>query len=185
MATTSTGRDVAQFIRDQHQEIRGLFSQVTGDDDDGRRDAFERLVRLLAVHETAEEMVIYPVIRSEPGGDEVADARAAEESEAKKMLSELEREGVDGDGFAPRFAVFRDAVLRHAASEEATVLPLLEQTQNQETLGRLAGAVAAVEKLAPTHPHPHGPDSALGNVAVGPFAAIVDRTRDALRALTR
>jgi hypothetical protein len=41
------------------------------------------------------------------------------------------------------------------------------------------------EALAPTHPHPRGPDSALGNIAVGPMVAVGDRTRDALRNVTR
>lgn len=185
MATTTQARDVAQFIRDQHQEIKRLFSEVDRRQGDARRDVFENLVRLLAVHETAEEEVIYPVVRRQTGGDEIADARIAEESDAKRMLADLEKVDVDGDEFAPRFAVLRDAVLRHAASEEATVLPLLERTQDEGMLDRMGRAVEIAQKLAPTHPHPHGPDSALGNLAVGPLAAVVDRTRDALRNLTR
>jgi hypothetical protein len=38
-----------------------------------------------------------------------------------------------------------------------------------------------VEQLAPTHAHRHAPESALGNLLVGPFVSIVDRTRDAIR----
>jgi len=34
--------------------------------------------------------------------------------------------------------------------------------------------------MAPTHPHP-GVESATKNVLLGPAAAIVDRTRDAIR----
>jgi hemerythrin superfamily protein len=123
MATTTQGRDVAQFIRDQHREIKRLFTEVEERQGEDRREMFENLVRLLAVHETAEEEeeVIYPVVRRQAGGDEIADARIGEESEAKRMLADLEMVEVDSDGFAPRFAVLRDAVLRHATSEEASV----------------------------------------------------------------
>ena len=41
----------------QHARIEELFLLVTGADADLRRDAFDQLVRLLAVHETAEEEV--------------------------------------------------------------------------------------------------------------------------------
>ena len=185
MATTTQGRDVAQFIRHQHREIKRLFTEVEERQGEDRREMFENLVRLLAVHETAEEEVIYPVVRRQAGGDEIADARIGEESEAKRMLADLEKAEVDSDEFAPRFAVLRDAVLRHATSEEASVLPLLELTQDEDMLDRMGRAVQVAEQLAPTRPHPHGPDSALGNLAVGPLAAVVDRTRDALRNLTR
>jgi hemerythrin superfamily protein len=185
MAATTQGRDVAQFVRDQHREIKRLFSEVDGQQGEDRREAFEKLVPLLAVHETAEEEVIYPVIRRQTGRDEIADTRIEEESDANRMLADLEKANVDSDEFAPRFAVLRDAVLRHATSEEATVLALLELTQDEDMLDRMGRAVQVAQKLAPTRPHPHGPDSALGNLAVGPLAAVVDRTRDALRNLTR
>jgi hypothetical protein len=34
--------------------------------------------------------------------------------------------------------------------------------------------------MAPTHPHPHGPTSGIGNQLVGPFVAMVDKVRDKL-----
>lgn len=184
--TTSDTQSVTDLIRAQHVEVERLFTNVEGGQGEGRRQAFECLVRLLAVHETAEEEVIYPVIRrADPNGDEIVDARTAEESQAKSLLSELERMGSDHEDFPSRFDDLRVAVLEHARAEESSVLPLLERTQDPGKLASMATAVRAAEKLAPTHPHPHGPDSALGNLAVGPMAAIVDRTRDAIRALTR
>jgi hemerythrin superfamily protein len=185
MTDATTARDVADLVREQHDEVERLLSLVDTRTGDDQREAFEDLVRLLAVHETAEEEVVYPMLRSLTGGDAIADARIDEESKAKEMLAELEKVGVDGEGFESRFTVFRDAVKRHATQEEETVLPLLERTQDQDKLDQMANAMRVAESLAPTHPHPHAPDSAIGNMAVGPFAAVVDRARDALRSLTR
>ena len=42
-------------------------------------------------------------------------------------------------------------------------------------------ALEKAEKMAPTHPHTHGPESAIGNMIVGPFVAVADRVRDAIR----
>lgn len=44
----------------------------------------------------------------------------------------------------------------------------------------MATAVKAAEAMAPTHPHP-GTESAVKNMTLGPVAALVDRTRDAVR----
>lgn len=184
--TASDARTVTDLIRAQHVEVERLFTDVQGGSGEGRRQAFECLVRLLAVHETAEEEVIYPVVRrADPEGDKIVDARTAEESEAKSVLAELEKMGPEHEDFPTRLDDLRVAVLEHAQAEESSVLPVLERTQDADKLQSMATAVRAAEKLAPTHPHPHGPDSAIGNLAVGPLAAVVDRTRDAIRAATR
>ncbi|WP_093459993.1 hemerythrin domain-containing protein [Streptomyces melanosporofaciens] len=47
--------DVVALLMRQHGEIRNLFDEVERSTGDDRRDAFRRLVRMLALHETAEE----------------------------------------------------------------------------------------------------------------------------------
>lgn len=183
-STTTTG-DAVDLLLSQHRDVERLFARLEAQGP-GRQEAFECLVRLLAVHETAEEEVVYPALRSL--GDDagpVADARTAEESEAKHALSELERIGVDGDGFAAKLASFQRSVLHHAESEEREVFPRLRHGLDDQELARMRGALETAERLAPTHPHPHGPNSATGNLLVGPFVAIADRARDALRAGSR
>jgi hemerythrin superfamily protein len=173
--------DVVDLLNAQHQEIRSLFSSVEEGGSD-RSEAFECLVRLLAVHETAEEEVVYPALRSSgPEGEHVAEARKAEEDEAKKQLADLESIGVEGEGFEERFDAFRTAVLAHAESEERQVFPLLRRSFDADKLTKMRSSLERAEKMAPTHPHPHAPESALGNLVTGPFVAIVDRVRDAIR----
>jgi hypothetical protein len=48
----------------------------------------------------------------------------------------------------------------------------------------MAAAVRAAEAIAPTRPHP-GIESAKENFAVGPFASMLDRARDALESAVR
>lgn len=181
----STTGDVVDLLLAQHHEVRELFSAVQGGAQD-RTDAFECLVRLLAVHETAEEEVVYPALRSTGDeGERIAEARKAEEAEAKQQLSDLERLGVDGDGFDAQLQTFRTAVLAHAENEEREVFPLLRRSLDADKLSSMRSALEMAEKMAPTHPHPHGPESALGNMVVGPFVAVVDRVRDAIRGATR
>ena len=178
--SSATG-DAVDLLTAQHEEVRQLFSQIQGGGP-GRKDTFECLVRLLAMHETAEEEVIYPALRrTGPDGEQVAEARKAEEDEAKTMLSDLEKLGVDGEGFDAQLETFRMSVLAHAENEERVVFPRLRQSLDAESLQSMRTALETAEAMAPTHPHPHGPESALGNILVGPFVAVVDKVRDAMR----
>ena len=180
-STTTTTGDAVDLLTAQHEEVRQLFAQLQGGGQ-GRRDTFECLVRLLAVHETAEEEVVYPALRGTGAdGGQIAEARKVEEDEAKKMLSDLEKLGVDGEGFDAQLDTFRTAVLAHAESEEREVFPRLRQSLDADALRSMRTALETAEAMAPTHPHPHGPESALGNILVGPFVAVVDKVRDALR----
>lgn len=174
--------DVIATVLADHAEIKDLFSQVdAAPGTDAKREAFERLVRKLAVHETAEEEVVHPLLYQAPGGEAVAEARVEEESKSKDLLSELEKNGVEDPAFEARFAQLRSDVLAHAEREEREEHPKLEQAVDEEKLRQLAGVFRAAESMAPTHPHPKGPDTALGNMVVGPFAAVADRARDAIR----
>ena len=177
--------DVVDLLLAQHRDVRQLFTQVQVGGASAA-EAFECLVRLLAVHETAEEEVVHPALRSiGPEGERVAEARKAEEDDAKKALSDLEKLGVEGDGFASQFQRFRAEVLAHAEAEEHEVFPLLRRSLDADELDKLRTAVEKAERMAPTHPHPHAPESAVGNLVVGPFVAIADRVRDAIRGAKR
>lgn len=174
--------DVVELLLGQHQQIRDLFAEVrTAQSGQPRREAFERLVRMLAVHETAEEMVVHPAARSAvEGGGDVVDDRIAEEREAKEMLKALESMDVEDPGFPRRLDELRRAVLDHAAHEEAYEFRYLRRAYDDERLRTMAGAVRAAERFAPTHPHP-GVESAKANVAGGPALALFDRVKDAVR----
>jgi hypothetical protein len=60
----------------------------------------------------------------------------------------------------------------------------LQRELGPEELKRMASAVQAAEAIAPTRPHP-GVESAKLNFAVGPFASMLDRARDAISAALR
>lgn len=175
-------QDAVEFLLEQHQQARSLLTSVSSATGEARREAFGTLVRLLAVHETAEEMVVYPSLRAAgEKGDRIADARLQEEDKAKKVLSELEKLDATSPEFAEQFEALRADVEAHAESEEREVFPLLRQTTDDEQLRRMTAALKVAEGAAPTHPHKPAPESAIGNMVVGPFVAIVDRVGDAIQ----
>jgi hypothetical protein len=76
--------------------------------------------------------------------------------------------------------VLRDAVLEHATYEERYEFPRLRQANSPRALAALVPLARAAEAIVPTRPHP-GVESATENLLAGPFAAITDRIKDALR----
>jgi len=176
--TATMDPDVIDLLIGQHMEIRDLFTEVEAATGDARADAFGRLVTLLAVHETAEEQVVHPMARGAlDGGDDVVDARLAEERQAKELLGELEKRDPGSAEFDTLLAGLRVAVLAHANSEEAHEFRYLRRTVDPARLRAMATMVRAAEATAPTHPHP-GVESAKANLTVGPVVAAFDRARD-------
>src|SRR5690606_23418311 len=135
-----------------------------------RQRAFEELRRYLAVHETAEELITHPLARIADGGNDVVDERLEEETTAKKLLADLDGMDVADPAFDPKLAALRAAVITHAAAEEREEFPLLRADTDERMLERMAAAVLAVEKIAPTHPHPSVGSSATTNLLAGPLA---------------
>ena len=183
MAATnsSTRRDVVTRVRRQHDTIRRLFDDVEKASPARRSEAFQPLVRLLAVHETAEEMVVYPALLL-AGSDAraVVRARKVEEDQAKKHLAELEGLDAGSREFVTQLRAFRVDVEAHAEAEEAEVLPLLDEHRAGHELRLMDLWFVTAETVAPTHAHRFAPESATGNLLLGPAVALVDRVRDML-----
>lgn len=175
--------DVVAFLVGQHNLIKDMFDDVIyASETKAREQAFIGLRQLLAVHETAEEMVVHPRARREiHDGDAIVDARLQEEHDAKEQLSSLEDMDMNSQEFLDALTVFRDAVIEHADHEENEEFPQLQHDLAPDDLKRMASAVVAAQAIAPTRPHP-GIESAKLNFAVGPFASMLDRARDIIGA---
>lgn len=178
--TLLSSADAVAFLTAQHEQIRSLFSDVLQASLDERAHRFAGLRRLLAVHEAAEEQVVHPRARRElADGDAIIDERLQEENQAKQALAELEALDVGSPDFLAAFAHLRDDVLAHADAEEATEFGRLRAQLGADDLQRMRRAIDLAEATAPTRPHP-GVESRGANLLVGPFAAMLDRARDAI-----
>jgi hemerythrin superfamily protein len=169
--------DVIRILLEQHARIRELFADVRSAEGDHKQQAFDELRALLAVHETAEEMVLRPVSK-EAAGEAVADARNHEESEANEVLAELEKMDVSSAEFDLKLAEFQKSVEQHAENEESQEFPHILSSCDEDKRAKMGKQIKAAESVAPTHPHPSTAGSTTAQWAVGPFASLVDRTRD-------
>src|SRR3954468_23609226 len=115
--------DVVEFLLGQHQQVRMLLDEVVSNSGEARQQYFDAVREMLARHETAEEMIVRPLTRKAPGGEEVAQGRMDEENEAKEVLASLEKMDVTSAEFTAKFSEFRQSVLDHAEAEETEEFP--------------------------------------------------------------
>jgi hypothetical protein len=166
--------DVTRVLRDPHAEIRRAFRRAARPGP-GRNDAYRALVRMLAVHEAAEQAHVHPATRR-IGRKATAAARVGEETRATQLLARLWKIGSHGAGYLRCLRALRREVLAHAAREEREELQVLDRLGGARRwlLGVevwLAGA------LAPTRPHPKV-DGELANRLAMPVFGPADRIRD-------
>ena len=173
-----------QILEKDHRSVEQLFARYEraheGRDVAELRRTVREIVRELSVHAAIEEQLVYPALRAAGVQDDVLDA--LEEHHAVKLtLAELEVLAPRAERFAAKMRLVIENVRAHVKDEEARLLPRLARTLDAEALRDLGTALLRAKRAAPTRPHPAMPDSPPGNFVTGAVAALVDRSRDALR----
>jgi hemerythrin superfamily protein len=171
---------IIDALRHDHQEVRELFARLETATGERRRELFQQLVGELVRHEVAEEEILRPVSKRD-AGEAIANARFKEESQAEELLKDMEKLDPGSDEFTAKLATLRRDVERHAEAEETKEFPRVAEKETDERLEQMGRAYEAAKKAAPTRPHPSTPNTPAANLLAGPFAAVIDRARDAVR----
>ena len=89
--------DVVAVLNSQHDRARAILAElhesvaVVAELTRDMAGPFRELVQLLVAHEAAEELVVYPTLRTKLEEGRLAEARMAEEHEVKHLLAKLEK----------------------------------------------------------------------------------------------
>jgi hemerythrin-like domain-containing protein len=182
MTDTSTHQDAIQLLTDDHADVEQMFVQIESAPDGETRDRLvQGVVRELSVHAAIEEQILYPAMRRTlPDGDALVDEAIEEHQQVKETLAAIER--ADGPAeLDPLLVQLIGNVRHHVEEEEGELFPRLRSWIDHEQLRSMGAELAAAKRMAPTHPHPHAPNTPSGNIVGGAAAAVVDKARDALR----
>lgn len=169
---------VLAVLAGQHACIRDLLAEVHDGSGVARAESFDALRRLLAAHETAEELVLRPVSVQIMSRDDTTD-RNHEERRIIGLLAELE--GLDvlgGPRFDRLFRPFEQYIAEHLALEESAEFPVIEaevDAHERLTMGRWIHRALV---LGPTRAHPVAAGYPTAQRATAPFAALADHARD-------
>ena len=177
--------DVVTVLTAQHERARALLADlhesvaVVAELTRDMAGPFRALVELLATHEAAEELAVYPRLRTHLEEGRLAEACLADEHEVKQLLAKLEKMAPAFFAFPDALAEFEDKLVAHADHEERAVFPILQDRLRPTERQEMAANFRHVAARAPWHAHAHSPGSAVGNAVFGPVLATIDRVRDA------
>jgi hemerythrin superfamily protein len=178
---TETKHDIITELRNDHQQVKRMFARIEQATPARTRDLFWELTNELVRHEVAEEEIVYPEVRKVvPNGERLATARIKEQAKAEELLAKMEKASTDGTHFSTYLQRLQKAVLDHAEKEERLVFAPLGEALGADRRKQLGARYHRAKAAAPTHPHPHAPDTPVGNLVLGPVAALIDRARDAI-----
>lgn len=171
--------DVIRLLLAQHARIRTLFTDVRAAEGQARYPLFAELRALLAVHETAEQLVLRRVSR-EAAGEAVTRARTEEEAEATHLLAQMEETDPHSTYFAELLDTLETAVTEHQEVEERSEFTAVLAGCTSGERQRMGALLQVAESVAPTRAHPGTTGNAAATVLSAPIRSLVDRTRDAI-----
>jgi hemerythrin superfamily protein len=179
---TAEPADGLELLAQDHRRFEALYVRLSSNGDaDDRRHAATELVRGLSQHAIAEELLVYPLARHAlADGDGAADHSLEEHQTIKDWLHEADGTDPDDPSFVERFARVLEVVRQHVEEEEGQLFPSLRAAVDHQELVALRDRLDEAKSAAPTHPHPHAPNTPPGNVVAGPLATAVDKVRDAV-----
>jgi hemerythrin superfamily protein len=97
---TQTQHDIIAELLNDHQQVKQTFSRMEQVAPGQAREMFWELTNELVRHEVAEEEILYPEVRKAlPQGDQLADERIKEQSEAEELLAQMEKGGTNDQAF--------------------------------------------------------------------------------------
>jgi hemerythrin superfamily protein len=174
--------DAITLLKDDHKAVEALFKRFEKAGEKAyteKRAVVERIIESLAKHAAIEEQLFYPVVRATvPETEDIALESLEEHHIVKWVLSELETMAPEDERFDAKVTVLIENVRHHVKEEEGEFFPKVRDELGRGALSDLGDAMAAAEKIAPTHPHPRSPDTPPGNLLAGTAAGIADRIGD-------
>src|ERR1700712_140899 len=140
--------DIVEVLVDQHRLIGELFDAVLEVGGDRRARTLAKLLHVLAVHESAEHVVVHPQVRQLiVGCDALVETLMAQELSIRDAIADLDYETAQDEAPVVRL---RDLVFEHNRHEEADEFSLVTGEFSVDDKRRLARAVKAFGTLAAT-----------------------------------
>jgi hemerythrin superfamily protein len=142
------GDDAVEILRNDHQVIKSLLTELTSEPPQERKRVFDQLVGVLTIHNATEENLVYPAINKLGGSKEESQHLYHETADADVLAFELDALLKAGDvsQFNVKAEKFQEAVLAHIEEEENNALPRLLEIGDPRKVEELAEAVRTFRK---------------------------------------
>lgn len=112
--------NVLEEIKKEHEEFKGLISQIEKASGSKKRKLFEELYAKIKGHHEAEEHVVFPDVadKSDEDGKEIVREMIEEHHLGSYQFSLLERTSLENDTWDAKFSVLKEILTHHMDEEE-------------------------------------------------------------------
>ncbi|MGW3481890.1 hemerythrin domain-containing protein [Rhodococcus indonesiensis] len=146
--------DAIVLLKEDHKEIRKLFREFRGADDDQEKGRIvERIIELLTVHTYIENEGMYPEVRSLLPDLEADILESFEEHHvADVLVMELAGMKPDAERFDAKTTVLIENVEHHIEEEEEEWFPKVREALGRKQLQEIGARMLELKEKAPRSP---------------------------------
>jgi hemerythrin superfamily protein len=135
-----------EMLEADHREVEGLFEEFeSAKTASEKREVFEEIADMLAVHATVEERHFYPAAKSADTEDLLLEA-AEEHLSAKRVIADLLALEPDDETFDAKVKVLKEQIEHHVEEEEGQLFPKVRKLLDQESLEALEQEMTATRE---------------------------------------
>jgi hemerythrin superfamily protein len=138
-----------EVLEQDHQKVKGLFQEVRkANDQNKRKELFDKIDTELEIHTHIEETVFYPAIEKREELSEMVAEALEEHQEAKAMLEELEELGSESHDFGSKLQELMESVEHHVEEEEGEMFPKIRELFDEGQLEQLGKELESAKGTA-------------------------------------
>lgn len=144
-ARRASQQDAIALLKADHENLRGLLSQLEEAEGQGRQRTLNTIEHELKVHAQIEEEIFYPAFReaAEKEDDRELYFEALEEHHVVDLvLPEIKATAPEAEEFPAKAKVLKDLVEHHAEEEEKEMFPRARKLMDREQLVELGQQLA-------------------------------------------
>ena len=139
------------MLEDDHKKMRGLLDQLESTTERGvktREELFATIKGELTLHETIEEEIFYPALKSHPKAEDIVLEGYEEHHVVDLVMGELEDLPVDDESWGAKAKVMKENVEHHMEEEEGEMFKQARAVFDRQELEALGEKMAARKQQA-------------------------------------
>ncbi len=126
------------LLTDDHQKVKRLFEQAQQiQDNQQKKEMFDKIDMELAIHADIEETIFYPALEEHDPLKEMVREASQEHEAVEQLLLEIEDLATEDTDFSSQLVELEKTVDDHVAEEEGEMFPKIREIFDDETLEAL------------------------------------------------
>lgn len=123
-------RDAIALLKQDHRTVSALFEEFEKADEEEQSAIAQRVCRLLTVHATIEEELLYPAAKEafDDEDDDLVNEAEVEHGCAKELIARIEGMSSDDEHFKATVKVLGEYIKHHVKEEEGELFAQLKKT---------------------------------------------------------